>query len=322
MQFIEALAIDAYLKKNIEKESQEGTVHSIFKRALNFRTSSDCLITILSKKDFNGPNTVLIPQGFDFSLLNIKAGDRAIFNDSSIYVPGSLFIDFNKALSWRYSPSFGFINPEKVKRNFYALLNLMDSDLNSILCENAGCLYSESAGGLEILIKKLLFPLCSSGELRVLSENFFIFIKAIKDGDKRRIENSVSRIIGLGSGLTPAGDDFLTGFLSVFFQTGSLNSRLKDCTDDITNILLPAINSYRNKTNFISSCLLSFSISGRFSQPVLELLDRLFFSHDIRENSSFNRLKDYGATSGIATLIGIIFGLFLLFDNIKLKNKN
>jgi len=311
---MEALAIDAYLREHIGKESPKGEVHSIFKRALNLRTSSGSLITILSKKDFNGPNTILIPQGFDFSLLNITAGDRAIFNCDSIYIPRGLFIDFSKALFWRYSTSFGVINPEKVKRNFYALLKLMDSDLNFILFENTGCLYSESAGGLEILIKKLLFPLCSSGEIRVLSENFLIFIKAIKDGDKRRIENSISRIIGLGSGLTPAGDDFLTGFLSVFFQTGSLNSRLKDCTDDITNILIPAINSYRNKTNFISSCLLSFSVSGRFSQPVLELLDRLFFSDDIRENSSFNNLKDYGATSGIATLIGVVSGLFLLFD--------
>jgi len=110
--------------------------------------------------------------------------------------------------------------------------------------------------------------------------------------------------------------------LPIFFQTGSFNSRLKDRTDNITNILIPAINSYRNKTNFISSCLLSFSVSGRFSQPVLELLDRLFFSDDIRENSSFNNLKDYGATSGIATLIGVVSGLFLLFSDDRIKYEN
>jgi hypothetical protein len=119
--------------------------------------------------------------------------------------------------------------------------------------------------------------------------------------DEEQVGRRLCSLVGLGNGLTPAGDDFLVGFLaaSLFFNVAgvarrSLSETLPECT--------------RNQTTDVSRRMLSAAVTGEFAQPVHHLL------HSIaRPGNGLGRrtreLLEIGASSGADTLAGIQFCL-------------
>lgn len=114
-------------------------------------------------------------------------------------------------------------------------------------------------------------------------------------------------MIGVGPGLTPSGDDFLTGLLSVCHQMKNQLPHLEKFLFRLTGILYKEIH----KTTDVSGAYLKFGCEGVFSQSIhgifqgIRVKDR---EQTIRE--ALTLLKS-GATSGSDTLTGIMYGLSL-----------
>lgn len=289
---LKALSMDYELKKSLEKSAARVNVDSIFSRALNMKTYGGDLITLLSREDFNGPNTVLLSKDIDFTDFHINPDIEVNFNNGCILVGKDIFIDFSDAFLWKYNLPALPLNRDRVSKN----LNLLNISIKEPFSYD-----------FLLNLMKTFFPHFSSvKELEKLSFNFISLLKALKKRDKRRIEDFLSRIIGLGSGFTPLGDDLLLGLLSAFYFTES----------DFRRNIIPSLKLFKSKTTFVSSCLLNFAISGRFSQPVLEVLEGLFFSQDFIKNRAFNNmLVNYGASSGKAILVGIFSGTYLYIND-------
>ena len=143
-------------------------------------------------------------------------------------------------------------------------------------------------------------------------------IKDIYAGTSHQeLADGLSSMIGLGMGLTPSGDDFLTGVLSAFALTGSKDSLLY-------LKLSNAIYENMDRTLDISQAFLRLALIDEFSEPIL-LLQGAEHMHESADSSSPQNAsstllssKDQtamiarafggiGHSSGTDTLCGIYF---------------
>ena len=129
-------------------------------------------------------------------------------------------------------------------------------------------------------------------------ENAFHFYQ------KRNYENTsreLSKLIGLGLGLTPSGDDFLCGMLAGFHLLDRNNHTFTKC-------LFHYINDNLNNTNDISRAFLNCALHGHYSQAV----NKLWTNPSCEQISQM--FLEIGHSSGMDTLCGIYFA-YLLCNN-------
>ena len=117
----------------------------------------------------------------------------------------------------------------------------------------------------------------------------------------RETADKLCRLIGLGIGLTPSGDDFLCGILAGLHMQGKESTEFADfLRGDIQK------NLYR--TNEISAAFLSCALEGHFSLAVNQL-----WTNPCTEQI-LQMFQSIGHSSGMDTLCGIYFSFLLLND--------
>jgi hypothetical protein len=119
---------------------------------------------------------------------------------------------------------------------------------------------------------------------------------AIGSGDAARLVAAAIALLGLGEGLTPAGDDCLVGALAVLHAVG--HPALVRTPDPASAIARAAAE----RTTAIGREFVIHALAGRFSEPVLALLR----ARSPREAAAAaTLLAGLGATSGADTLAGL-----------------
>lgn len=161
-------------------------------------------------------------------------------------------------------------------------------------------LLQSDAKGLNLLLKSSSDDLILSAIQQYLGE-FTSFY------DSEDIENAaqvLAKIIGLGIGLTPSGDDFLCGFLSVlqyFNRTETL----------FYQQLIQEIQQNLDRTNPISCRFIECALEQQYSVAILS-----FFKATTEEKMEIKRLaqlfENIGHSSGMDTLFGIYFACGLI----------
>ncbi len=101
-------------------------------------------------------------------------------------------------------------------------------------------------------------------------------------------------LIGYGPGLTPSGDDILTGMLAVL-HTSDLFTRLPS--------FLPPADQLAQLTTSVSCSYLNSARKGEFSTPVLKVIRHLQSGRS--PQPAIGRLLAVGHTSGADILLGI-----------------
>lgn len=130
----------------------------------------------------------------------------------------------------------------------------------------------------------------------------FCDLMASSAASSRAMSLVLSRIVGLGVGLTPSGDDFIIGALAIaraFSLSGGLGYALVEIVDMLAQ-----------NTTRISQHYLMSAVRGRFSQSVIDavhavLCGDLHMSTGASE-ASFRTLLNHGSTSGTDTLAGMV----------------
>lgn len=119
-------------------------------------------------------------------------------------------------------------------------------------------------------------------------------------GDSAKMADTLCRLIGLGIGLTPSGDDFLCGFLAGLRMSSSVSSQILTVkSDNFRQILEKKICSHLNRTNEISAAFLHCAALGQFSIPI-----HLLLSSEITAEQIYQAFSGIGHSSGISTLCG------------------
>lgn len=127
---------------------------------------------------------------------------------------------------------------------------------------------------------------------------------ALERNDLRAFAATAPRVLGLGQGLTPSGDDFV----------GGIGFALAHAPRAAWAAELPAVRARllddaATATNVISAALLRDLIAGASYAPLHELLVVLQDGEPHAITASMQRLLRVGATSGADMLAGLLLAL-------------
>lgn len=128
--------------------------------------------------------------------------------------------------------------------------------------------------------------------------------RAVADGDVAAVLGAGGALVGLGPGLTPAGDDFLTGLLALCAPTGL---RLHDWLP----VLAQVVERGRSRTTDVSAATLVEAVRGRLSDVVADLLEALTGTGPGPLAAATTSVLGIGRTSGTDIVSGLRAGLRL-----------
>ena len=128
--------------------------------------------------------------------------------------------------------------------------------------------------------------------------------RAIQLNEPRRAALAFHPFLGMGTGLTPSGDDFICGFLLALSRWQSLLCPRFDL--DKLGALL--IIEARRSTTLLSASLVECASLGLADAGILSVLDTLFTGQmDVLQASDI--LLSYGSSSGLDVFAGMVTAL-------------
>lgn len=127
--------------------------------------------------------------------------------------------------------------------------------------------------------------------------------------DMEGLKESAAAMLGLGVGLTPSGDDFLTGLLLAFF-TGlprDMEAVLEELKGKIKNSVF--------RTNDISRQYLLCACRGKYGMQLHELIAAGTEQAEIRR--ALEKAAEIGHSSGVDTLNGLLAGIKIILEALE-----
>jgi len=126
-----------------------------------------------------------------------------------------------------------------------------------------------------------------------------------RPGMEGQFREAALKIVGLGSGFTPSGDDVLGGFLLAYNSLAKAIGRV--------SILLDS-QLLEEKTNWISAKLLDYTQRLIFDEQLQRFIDSVFSEDKDAPTIALETLLPRGHTSGIDIALGAILALSLIRD--------
>lgn len=267
------------------RQHPAGTVHSVYRRTVNL-SFGDFLAAIQSDGSPLSPVSLITElTDRELSSLCVAPGDPVSIENDTIRIAGG-------AGDCVFSYSGAAVHE-------LGLSPAPDKASLPVLAERiAAVLSCSGTGGFDLLFdgntgtEELPLPLLAAD--RHIRRSLSLY----RDARYLDAARELSGLIGLGSGLTPSGDDFLCGVLAGLTLAGETDAPFCGC-------LREDIRSRLRDTVDISAAFLDCALSGQYSLAVNNLLP-LPSAGDIRE--SFLAI---GHSSGMDTLCGILYALRL-----------
>lgn len=277
-------------------------VHSIYERTINLMLDGQLIALQIADSPVS-PISIILPldeTGLD--RLKIKSNSPVSIDGTNLLI-GKNSISLDHAYDVYDDTLYEHNCSSSLKDEVWQLIVASDRDGFSTLIKSQN---TPDDIALSYAKKKLIDAesICSIMTYRNLAE------EPTKSNQLNKLCDSLSGLIGVGTGLTPGGDDFMTGVLSTFKALPQcFNSRL-------ISSLSNSICSRRNNTNEISSAFIDCALRGHFSKAIIDLYDSLCLdnvqSPGIEQDKIDNLLDsflDIGHTSGIDTLTGIFWSM-------------
>lgn len=266
---------------HILKNYPVGSVHSVYRKTINLNMG----IYLVSLQAESSP---LSPISLITSLTTAEMNALTIHPGDPVTVHGQTLTIFSDDVL----TTFTLVNVAV----FESFVPNCFSDISMYGIEQAIRL-SESGGISELFFAKKQKASSDFGKEAFLS----IARNRISDADSflsicnyEEACRTLIRMLGLGIGLTPSGDDFLCGVLAGLLFCGKWNH-------PFSRLLRQELSHHLCDTNDISRAFLSCSLSQHFSRPVKELPS----CKDVHTVlSSFGQI---GHSSGLDSLCGIYF---------------
>jgi hypothetical protein len=284
-----------FFAQQVLERSESARVSGIASRGIYLQPEDD-LTLYLSLEDFRGPLTLNLEEG-STRLEKIKAGCSVRFNTGEMQFPDEkITISFEDSNIWHPSP---VDNEIKIKPGH---LDSIISLVNKLIPESP------------------YLPLLSNNPSQipgvpVIGERILNLQNALKTGSPEKIAKESTKLLGLGPGLTPLGDDFLLGVLLTLNRWGHIILPLRsdiqksDPESHPTNLVnylnQIILENTRLKTTQISASLLACAMEGAADERLLKVLDGLISGSAITQNELRNLLR-WGHSSGITVLAGMM----------------
>jgi len=255
----------------------DAVVHGVYKRACNLLVG-DSLVVLATCESPDGPASVRLGGKGAIDLRAWFRVGEAIRRESDRLASLLVRIDLHHAKTW--TP----LRPAAHAAASSSLVNriLARTRLASRRSDQASVLHRE--GGVS----------CSRLE------------RACRNCDLPAAACEVSRLIGWGEGLTPAGDDFLVGLLAALHALVGRDGERRAFLDDLAAIVARAAS----RTTPLAAHYLRLASSRHFNADVHDLRDALLTDPDASPlQHVLDAVLSRGATSGADLLTGMLAGI-------------
>lgn len=320
--------VQAYDGDVLEKISNSGgEIHSIYENAISLR-SGDTLVTIVENRRGRGPGFIIIPEN-RIGLIGSKCkpGEIVKIKLPMLDIPGiQISLDmggadtFNSLMNPKSSGLFSakiFRDNLNYLRSFFSKeIDISDSILSELIpswkSDNGNC-----RTGTCVTPVWRHFIRTSIESIRI----------AVKNRDEFLFGEYLGRLVGMGWGLTPGGDDFILGMLGItqyiekssrlnptksFSEKHGLLSIYPDVTEKnrfLSRAITQHLPRYLGKTNFISGSYLKYALDRRYLEIFNDFLDELFLGNLWKDCEIIQKMIKFGATSGMDIIAGVLFVL-------------
>jgi hypothetical protein len=140
-----------------------------------------------------------------------------------------------------------------------------------------------------------------------------IQVQALRAGDVARAAQAAVDLIGLGTGLTPSGDDYLVGLLAGLEASG----------DPALDTLAATIAANaEDRTTTIGASMLGHAAVGAYSERLHDVLVAIAAGRVEQLATPIERAMAFGATSGADTLVGLFAALDLALARPRAMNRS
>jgi hypothetical protein len=283
---INAISGDGDFIKEINNSIFTGFVHSAFNRTFNIKcVENGDLYTIACRKLDNGPNTLIIDVN-NIKPLEIDVNDWVRVEKSHLNIGDKVTISIDKAYKWESVLPIYPCNVEILKRN----LKKMKEFIN---------IHGVGGGIKKNVIPQNPFEAEVSDMLE--KRTLLLLKELLNDRIPSALPHAVS-LVGLGPGLTPSGDDFLTGLFTIFNMKNSPFYPYRSFCEEV-------LKKANTLTNDISYMTLKKAATGKVRESIILFLNSLLVEDDDDLVLSLNKLLKIGSSSGTDIALGIFFGM-------------
>ena len=269
-----------------------GTVHSVYQNTVNLRFSGHLLSLQVSGSVLSPISLITDLSPENFRKLDIAEEDPAFLQSGEISVRSS---SGTCSFTCRQAEIVDLSLPAAIAKPLSeSALSFLESQIAEALAIPFA--KSQYEAGFQPLFSS---PRTSSSVLlqtagRIMNDSSSLFHEECF----HESAVSLARLLGLGIGLTPSGDDFLCGALAGLLLSGREEHFF---AYQLRREILRRLQD----TGDISAAFLSCAAEGLFSLPVISLAD-LPDSEKI-----FSDFRRIGHSSGFDTLCGVLYGLRL-----------
>ncbi len=243
-----------------------GTVLAIHAEAVNIELSTGFCLSLVSNQLDLAPNRIRLAE-FDQVRGRVKPGDMVCIGWHQL---------------WHYSFSIAW--PKPLLSNLAPIIPMFDSlePMQKLLQSGTGACRCYMTGASDSVIDK----------------------KVAAEAEKLNNGSNGESLLGLGKGLTPAGDDILTGYLAAGRRLGLDLSRHRD---------MP----YKafTATGSLSATAIYFAARGRVQQRLEAVISALASSSE-ELVAPAEALMAVGSSSGSDMLLGVYIALIKYFAKI------
>ena len=273
----------------------DAAVHSVFHSAVNLRsTTENKLLTLVTSSEADLPQGIRVdtPNGFSFEIFH--TGEQATCRDHILRI-GSLTIELQDARHWK-------------------------CDLPALQADLTTPAVSTSWQRAWQILNKRQRQLGSE----IIAEDLFLSDETIRAGVPRKAGEAIrelfaatqrfdltatshlDKLIGLGAGLTPSGDDLLVGYLTgLWCAVQDRRERMQFVSN-----LGKAIIDLSPQTNDISRAYLYHAAQGQVSSRLADLAKAICCGENLDcIRSTVESAMQVGHTSGMDTVTGLLIGM-------------
>ena len=297
---------------SIEKQSL--TVLGIYKDLIYVRIA--CRVyAIQNRRIAMSPISVSIQDELDFRSLDLYPGDSGEVTPEKITIK-SLVIDISnpKVISLKLS---GSTKSDGFLKEIIQWEDLLREVMKDTLDEKSqltaeGNVPLKGIGEVILGMKSLKsISHVRTDESGVHVQEIFTrrvndFILKFQDGKETSFE-CLAHVIGLGPGLTPSGDDFLSGLLSLLWYLDEENE-VSLFKNSVLRRMLPRADG----TTPVSMAFLKAAMNGEFTESILDLYQAMGRNKVEESKEILREISKQGHSSGTDILAGILFGMIVV----------
>lgn len=284
---LEAIQIGGLARQAVDA-GIHGSVVGLVSKGI-FINSGDKII-FLTSAGYKSPYNIQVSH-IELLSNNLNIGNKCHLVGNSIFFPQSqILINLQPAKVWRPDPQQKITCSlaQQTERIFFLGQRMHDIDPTKgwLFLGDKGKKETDHLDSINNLIKT--YTMC--------------FVEAFNRMDLSGGLGAAKSIIGLGGGLTPSGDDWLTGFML-------LQTRLDQSTGVERPFIVQSGKSLTElafeKTTKISANRIEAACSGWSEELFLDLINHIFLLETEFDDLKINLLMNFGHSSGVDTSMGI-----------------